>query len=58
MYYRKQFDSLDFLIQIVVKFNNKFFKLAIKIYYSNFDIKIGFYIEYISYYNKKLKTYK
>ena len=35
-----------------MKFNNKFYKLAIEISYNDISNKIEFYYRYISYYNK------
>lgn len=40
MFYGKEFNSLNFLIKVVIELNNKLYKLAIGIYYSNFDSKI------------------
>ena len=39
MYYRRKLDNLNFLIEVVIKHNNKLYKLAIETYYSNFDSK-------------------
>ena len=50
--YKEKLDSLNILIKIVIKLNNEFYKLAIKILYSKLKSKYGLYIEYISYYNK------
>lgn len=41
-----------------MKLNNKFYKLAIKICYSNLYNKNKLYKKYISYYNKNLKINK
>ena len=35
--YRKKLDSLNILIEVAIKFNNKFYKLAINTYYNNPD---------------------
>ena len=37
MYYKEEFDNLNNFIEVVSKINNKFYKLAIKICYNNFN---------------------
>ena len=39
MHYRKKLNSLNFSIKVVIKLNNKLYKLAIEIRYSNPDNK-------------------
>ena len=53
MYYKIKFEKINSLIEKVIKLYNKFYKLDIEIYYSNPNIKIGFYQKYISYYIRK-----
>ena len=40
MHYKKKFNSLNFLIKVAIKLDDKFYKLAIETYYSNPDTKI------------------
>ena len=54
IYYKKKLNSLNFLIKVVIKLNNYIYKLASKIYYSNFDSKARLYKKHTNYYNKKL----
>ena len=54
MYYKKCFNRLNISIKILVKLNNKFYILKIKIYYRNLYNKIKFYFKYTTYYNKNL----
>ena len=43
MCYGNELDSQNSLIEKVIELNNKFYKLVIKIYYSNLNNKAGFY---------------
>ena len=43
MHYEKKFNSLNFLIKVVIECNNKLYKLVIETYYNNSNDKIGFY---------------
>lgn len=43
MYYKKKYDSLNFLIQTAIKLDTKLYKLAIEIHYSNSDNKTELY---------------
>ena len=52
MYYKKNVDSLNILIKVVIKLNNKLYKLAIKIYYSKTNNGIEAYFRYKNYYIK------
>ena len=52
IYYRKKFSSLNNLIKIEIKFNNKFYKLTIKLQYNKVNSKTRSYFEYVNYYNK------
>ena len=56
IYYEKKLNSLNTLIEVVIKLNNKFYKLAIKTCYSNPGNKAELYLEYANYYHKRLKT--
>ena len=53
MHYSKKLDNLNYLIEIIIKFNNKLYKLAIEIYYTNFNNKAKFYRSYTFYYIDK-----
>ena len=39
IYYREKLNSLNILIEAIIKLNNKIYKLAIKIHYSNVNSK-------------------
>ena len=52
MRYKEKLNYLNILIKIVIKLNNKLYKLAIKIYYSKLNSNFGPYYKYISYCNK------
>ena len=54
IYYRKKLDSISLLIKIIMKFNNKLYKLGIKICYKNFLNRAESYNENMYYYSKKL----
>ena len=54
MYYKVKFDYLNILIKAIIELNNKLYKLAIKIYYSNTNSKVRPYYEYINYCNRKI----
>ena len=41
--YKKEIDSINFLIKVIIEFNNKLYKLAIKTHYSNPDVKARTY---------------
>lgn len=43
IYYEEEFDSLNFLIKIVIEFNNSFYKLVLEISYNNPDNKTKIY---------------
>ena len=49
MHHKKKLNSLNFLIEVVTQLNNKLYKLAIKIRYSNLDNKAESYLRYSSY---------
>ena len=49
MYYKKKLNKLNNFIKIVIKPNNKFYKLAMKIYYSNTNSQIPLYYEHRNY---------
>ena len=51
IHYRDELDSLNTLIEIVIKLNNKFNKLIIKIYYSKANNKTKRYYKYTSHYS-------
>ena len=53
--YEKKLNSQNSLIKATIELDNKLYKLGIEISYSNPNSKVGFYLEYTSYYNKKLK---
>ena len=40
MGYEKKLDNLNFLIEIIIKLNNKFYKLVIETHYKNSDSKV------------------
>ena len=42
MYYKKKLNSLNILIKKIIKLNNKFYKLTIKIWYSRAYNKVNF----------------
>ena len=42
MYFKKELNSLNSLIKIVMKINNKYYRLALKKYCSNLIIKPNF----------------
>ena len=42
IYYKEGFDGLNSLIEPIIKLDNKIYKLAIKIYYSNFNSQAEF----------------
>ena len=48
MNYREKLDSLNTLIKTAIKYNNKFYKLAIKICYNKVSSKIRPYFGYIN----------
>ena len=52
MRYRKKLDSLNILIKVVIKFNNKSYKLVTWICYSCINNKVKLYYEYANYYNE------
>lgn len=54
MYYRQKLNSLNIFIEVVMKLDNKFHKLAIKTRYSNKNNKTKCYYRYISYYSKQI----
>ena len=58
IYSRKKLDSLNTLIKVVIKYDNKLYKLVIKIYYNNLDNKARFYQKCINCYSKNPKTNK
>ena len=58
MYYKKEYNTLNFLIEVIIEVNNKLYKVAIEIFYSNLNNKVKLYYEYTSYYSKKPKTNK
>ena len=43
MHYRKKLDSLNSMIKSVIELDNKLYKLAMEIYYSNPNSIAGFY---------------
>ena len=45
MYYKKKLNSLNILIKKVIKLNNKFYKLTIKIWYSRAYNKVNFNLD-------------
>ena len=47
---------LNLLIQVVIEFNNKFYKFSIEIHDHNPDSKAKFYYEYTYYCNKRPRT--
>ena len=49
VYNREKLNSLNNLIEIVIELSNKFYKLAIKIYYKNTNSEIKLYYRYINY---------
>lgn len=53
--YKKNFDILDFLIESIIKLNNKFYKLAIEIHTKNVNSKTKSYKNYTNYYSRKSK---
>lgn len=53
-YHLTEFDILNFLIQVIIKLNNKFYKSIIKIYYTNSNNKTRLYKKYTSYFSRKL----
>ena len=52
MRYGKKLDSLTIFIKIIIKPNNKVYKLVIEIYYNKANNKVRSYFRYTSYYNK------
>ena len=58
MYYKEDLDSLNSLIKVIIKLNNKLYKLLMESYYSNFNSKAGTCLKYANNCNKKLKTNK
>ena len=58
IYYKKNLDKLNILIEIINKFDNKLNKLSIKIYYNKENSKVNPYFIYISYNNRRLQTNK
>ena len=54
MYYIEELDSLNTLIEVVIKLDNKFYKLNIEMGYKKLSNKIRLYFEYASYYSKKI----
>ena len=53
--YEEKFNILIILIEAVIKFNSKIYKLAIKKWYSKLNTKIRFYFRYLNYFDKYLK---
>ena len=56
MQHRKKLDSLKFLFEIVIKLDNKLYKLAIETYYNNPNGEARPYLKHTSYFSKKPKT--
>ena len=56
IWYRWELDKPNFLIKVVIKFNNNLYKLAIEICYSNFYDKTELYLRYASYYSRRPRT--
>ena len=43
IYNRRKLDNLNSLIKVIIKLNNKFYKLVLEIYYNNSNNKVRFY---------------
>ena len=50
MPHRGKLNNINTLIEVVIKLDNKFYKLAIKIYYSKVNSKVRLYYRYANYY--------
>ena len=46
IYYKNEFNNLNILIKKIVKLNNKFYKLVIKIKYYRLNNKAKYYFKY------------
>ena len=51
MHYKKKPNSLNILIEVAIKLNNKFYKLDIETHYNKANSKAKLYFRYASYYN-------
>lgn len=58
MHYKIKFNSLKYLIKIVIELDDKIYLPVIEIYLINSNNKCRTYQEYTSHYIKKLKTYR
>lgn len=54
IYYKGEFNNQNILLKVIIKVDNKFYKLIIRIYYSKVNSKVKVYYKYTSNYSRQI----
>lgn len=52
----KNLNDINIIVEVIIKLNNKLYKLIMKIQYTKINSKIKYYFKYKSCYGKRLQT--